>query len=120
MDWQRVVVQALAGTKPVMQPFQEHDVSYAVTRKEPDMGRSYLSIGLAAIFGLLVAAVVAAAEHARPTAAPGVAVETHAAGTLVVLKLADEDARCDKAVTVLVRTPRARAHAPAAVGAGRI
>jgi hypothetical protein len=83
------------------------------------MGRSYLSIGLAAIFGLLVAVVVAAAEHARPTSAQGVAVETRTATTMTVVEMDEKDA-CGESVTVLVHISRATAHAPAAIGAGRI
>jgi hypothetical protein len=83
------------------------------------MGRSYLSIGLAAIFGLLVAGFVAAAEYARPASVQGMAVETRTAATMMVVEVDEKDA-CGESVTVLVHIPRATAHAPAAIGAGRI
>jgi hypothetical protein len=76
------------------------------------MGRSFLSIKLAVVFGLLVAGAVTAQQqllterHERATevAVPAAAVETH---------------DCAERVTVPVRTPPATAIAPRAAAAAR-
>lgn len=71
------------------------------------MGRSFLSVKLAAVFGLLVAGAVAAQQQmAGPGPEP--VQEVHVAR------------ECDDHVTSLGRTPRATAPAVPAAGAARI
>lgn len=72
------------------------------------MGRSYLSIKLAAVFGLLVAGAVTAQQHMAQAEGPE-AVEERA-------HVAKE---CDEALNVLVRTPRATAPSAPSVRAAR-
>lgn len=83
------------------------------------MGRSYISIGMAAVFGLLVAAVVAIHEYTAPVSAEVIATEAAAARSFELhVVRAEDDTKCGM-VTQLVRTPRATVHVSAAVGAGR-
>lgn len=60
------------------------------------MGRSFLSVGLAAVFGLLVAAFVAIHEYTTPVAAEPMRIETAAVANadVVVLHVESDDGRC--------------------------
>ena len=72
------------------------------------MGRSFLSIKLAAVFGLLVAGAVTAQQHLAPVDASELVAEP--------VHVAKE---CDDHVTELVRTPRATAPNAPGVRAAR-
>jgi hypothetical protein len=79
------------------------------------MGLSFLSIKLAAVFGLVIAAAVTVQQREAVRGATVEAVAEEAA----VLAADAAEKKCDAAVRSLVRTAPARATAQRAAGAGR-
>lgn len=79
------------------------------------MGRSFLSIKLAAVFGLMVAAAVSVQQ--RAVAESGIEESAVESGVVVVVRRAD--AECDAAARARSHTVRARVHAARAAAAAR-